>query len=92
LDPPLNFSLNIIADNDVTVVASNRSNAIRASPFTARKCLNAPNIGATARLLLGNPTREHLNAITIALTHAIADTGATSIFRQQEGRNAAYHN
>ena len=31
-------------------------------------------------MLLGNPSQECLNALTIASTHAIADTGATSIF------------
>jgi hypothetical protein len=36
-------------------------------------------VGA-ARHLFGKPTSEHLNAISIATTHAIADTGATSIF------------
>jgi hypothetical protein len=31
-------------------------------------------------MLLGNPSNKQLNALTIASTHAIADTGATSIF------------
>ena len=34
----------------------------------------------TARTLFGQATSEHLNALTIATSHAIADTGATSIF------------
>ena len=38
------------------------------------------SIAATARELLGNATTEQLNAMTIATSHAIADTGATSIF------------
>jgi hypothetical protein len=38
------------------------------------------SIAATTRDLFGNATSETLNAITIAASHAIADTGATSIF------------
>jgi hypothetical protein len=38
------------------------------------------SIAATARKLLGHPLHKCLNAIMIALTHAIADTGTTSIF------------
>ena len=37
-------------------------------------------MASTARSLLGNATSEYLNAMTIATSHAIADTGATSIF------------
>ena len=40
-----------------------------------------PNsIAAAARHTLGEPTFTSLNAITIDMSHAIADTGATSIF------------
>ena len=39
-----------------------------------------PSIAANARNLYGNATAEQLNAMTIATSHAIADTGATSIF------------
>jgi hypothetical protein len=41
---------------------------------------NNPSIATTARTLFGNTLHEQLNALTIATTHAIADTGATSIF------------
>jgi hypothetical protein len=39
-----------------------------------------PSYAAAARSLFGHPSQEYLNAITIASTQAIADTGATSIF------------
>jgi hypothetical protein len=35
---------------------------------------------ATAQELFGTPNPQYLNAITIATSQAIADTGATSIF------------
>jgi hypothetical protein len=37
-------------------------------------------IAAMARSIFGQPSNKYLNAIRIASTHAIADTGATSIF------------
>jgi hypothetical protein len=37
-------------------------------------------IAATACSIFGQPSHKYLNAITIASTHAITDTGATSIF------------
>jgi hypothetical protein len=37
-------------------------------------------IAAMARSIFDQPFHKYLNAITIALTHTIADTGATSIF------------
>ena len=37
-------------------------------------------MASTACTLFGNVSAEHLNAMTIATSHAIADTGATSIF------------
>ena len=39
-----------------------------------------PLLAATARHLLGAPTPQYLNEITIPTLQAIADTGATSIF------------
>jgi hypothetical protein len=83
LDPPPNYS--DFADN-ATVTASNLSQAM---PPTSCKPLCAVKIGrdqprhtmaAAARKLFGCPTQQYLNALTIATTHAIADTGATSIF------------
>ena len=38
------------------------------------------SIAAAACHLWGNPLPKYLNMITIATNHAIADTGATSIF------------
>ncbi len=37
-------------------------------------------MATTAGKLFGCPTQQYLNALTIATTHAIPDTGATSIF------------
>jgi hypothetical protein len=37
-------------------------------------------MAATARDLFGAPNPQYLNAIAIAASEAIADTGATSIF------------
>jgi hypothetical protein len=39
-----------------------------------------PSLAATAKHLVGTPTPQYLNVITIATLQAIADTGATSIF------------
>ena len=81
-DPTPNYS--DFAD-DATITASNLS---RATPPTC-KPLCAVKIGrdqprhtmaAAARKLFGCPTQQYLNALTIATTHAIPDTGATSIF------------
>ena len=79
LDPTPNYLLNIIDNDDKTVVTSNCS----ASPTTQNTIPTpgyAPNIALTVRMLLGNPLHGLMNALTIESTHAIADTGATSIF------------
>ncbi len=39
-----------------------------------------PSLAATARAIFSNPVLQYLNAITIAVNQAVADTGATSIF------------
>ena len=79
MDPTHNYLFNIVDDDDATVVTSNCSSTSSTTPLLAPR-LCSPSIAATARMLLGNPTSEQLNALTIASTHAIADTGATSIF------------
>ena len=79
MDPTPNYSFNIVDDDDATVVTSNRTRTTLTTNVS-RQLVCAPNIAATARMLLGKPTPDQLNALTIASTHAIADTGATSIF------------
>jgi hypothetical protein len=39
-----------------------------------------PPVAPVANTVYGNPGPTYINAITIAPTHAVADTGATSIF------------
>ena len=80
LDPTfLPFCGHAIDDDDATIITSNRSPRQTANP-----CYHGPPPTAKeARQLLlgeGDASHEQLNALTIATTHAIADTGATSIF------------
>ncbi len=71
--------MNFIEDDDATVPTSNCSS--RCSPRPHRSALSQPtSLAAAARSVLGHSSPEYLNAISIATTHAIADTGATSIF------------
>ncbi len=79
MDPTPNYSFNIVDDDDATIVTSNCTRTT-STTNVSRRLVCAPNIVATARMLLGTPSPEQLNALTIASTHAIADTGATSIF------------
>ena len=61
-------------DDDRTIVTSNCSNNVPV--LTPR-----PHpMAAAAHHLFGMPSHEALNAITIEVQQAIADTGATSIF------------
>jgi hypothetical protein len=63
-------------DNDATVVMSNCS-----LPDSSPHVVLRPRAWATAACFLLGPTlHKVLNAMTIATSHAIADTGATSIF------------
>ena len=79
MDPAYHSSFGpIVDDDDRTVVTSNRSGRCTAVKFPLVR--PPTSIAATARELLGNATTEQLNAMTIATSHAIADTGATSIF------------
>ncbi len=80
LDPTPTFSMHVVDDDEATVVTSNCSPENAAHASYTPCCTTAPNLMTTARSLLGNPSKEQLNALTIASTHAIADTGATSIF------------
>ena len=50
-----------------------------------RNATTSKTMAATARELFGAPNPQYLNAIAIAASQAIADTGATSIFIM-EGR------
>ena len=56
-----------IDDDDATIKISNRTT-------------HSPPPLTPTLMVAAAPTSEHLNAISIATTHAIADTGATSIF------------
>jgi hypothetical protein len=81
-DPTPNYS-NFAAN--ATVTASNLSQATPPSCkllCTVKIGCDQPRhtVAAAARKLFGCPTQQYLNALTIAKTHAIADTGATSIF------------
>ncbi len=64
-------------DDDRMVVTSNCQRAHQVVPVTTPR---PHSLAAAANRLFGAPTHEVLNAITIDLQHAIADTGATSIF------------
>jgi hypothetical protein len=73
-DPTIKLhALSLVEQDDVTVVISN------VTQFLQRKTTHT-SIAAAAHHLWGNPLPQHLNAITIATNHAIADTGAISIF------------
>jgi hypothetical protein len=61
-------------DDDITVITSNCSMQRPASGNNFR------SIAATTRNIFGTTMPQYLNAITIASTQAIADTGASSIF------------
>ena len=80
---PINFSLRpVFDDDDHTVVTSNLSRRITDTLLPPSQ--PTTSIAAAARDIERNPfystTSEQLHAITIAPSHAIADTGATSIF------------
>ena len=69
--------LNIIdSDDNATVKTSNCTTIVQSpSPLAT-----PTSLVAAAQHVFGKQTSEYLNAISIATTHAIADTGATSIF------------
>ena len=63
-----------VAVDDITVVMSNTTTR-NAEPQRTPKSLSE-----TAGRMFGKPSTQYLNAMTIATSEAIADTGATSIF------------
>jgi hypothetical protein len=63
-----------MTNDNITVVMSDATTK-RLEPRRAQT-----SIAETARRMFGNPMPQYLNALTIAASHAIADTGATSIF------------
>jgi hypothetical protein len=63
-----------VATDDITVVISNTKTR-RAEPRR-----QPTSLAETASRMFGKPVPQYLNALTIATSKAIADTGATSIF------------
>ncbi len=63
--------VNLCNNNDVTITTSNLSLTVWPQHVS---------LVTTAHHLFGAPTPQYFNAITIATSQAIADTGATSIF------------
>jgi hypothetical protein len=76
-DPTENINAvydNDVTNDDITVIMPNATTK-RLEPRRAQT-----SIPATARQMFGNPMPQYLNALRIAASQAIADTGATSIF------------
>jgi hypothetical protein len=76
-DPTENINAvyaNDVTTDNITVVMSNR--------VTKKKEINKQprSLAKSARRMFGAPMPQYLNALTIAASQAIADTGATSIF------------
>ena len=68
-------------DDEATVVTSNCSLSLSTEPtVTLVDAHKTESSVVEARDIYVNPSEDYLNAITNASTHAIADTGATSIF------------
>ncbi len=63
-----------VASDDITVVMSN------AKTKQAEPQQKTTSLAETASRIFGKPSTQYLNAMTIATSEAIADTGATSIF------------
>ena len=66
-----------VASDDITVVMSNAKTR-RAEPRRP-----PTSLAGTASRIFGKPSTQYLNAMTIATSEAIADTGATSIFNME---------
>ncbi len=67
--------INAIDDDNVTIVTSNLA------PKSSQKEQSQPtSLAALAKHLYGNPKLQYLNAITIAMNLAVADTEAMSMF------------
>jgi hypothetical protein len=65
---------NDVVTDDITVVMLN-ARSKRGEPKRA-----PTSLAYMARWMFGNPMPQYLNALTIAVSQAITDTGATSIF------------
>ncbi len=72
--------VNICNDDNVMVTTLNSSLTACLQHVMHAHLAPWPSLAATAGHLFGAPTPQYLNAITIATSQAIADTGATSIF------------
>ena len=73
-DPTIKLhALPLVEQDNVTVVTLN------VTQFAHGK-IRHTSTAAAARHLWGNPLPQYLNAIAITTNHAIANTGATSIF------------
>ncbi len=80
LDPTKIVSIITVNNVNMTIARSNWSPAARAQHEMSAQPASQLSYGATARHLFGTPTHKYINAITIATLHAIADTGAMSMF------------
>jgi hypothetical protein len=80
LDPTIIFSAALLDDDNVTVATSNCSNGLHRCPPPPLPSILAQSIALMARSIFGQPPHKYLNTIMIAATHAIANTGAMSIF------------
>jgi hypothetical protein len=67
-----------VDDDDKTIVTSNRMQDL--SNVRNGHATTGTTIAATAQQLFGTPNLQYLNAIAIAASQAIADTGAAAIF------------
>jgi hypothetical protein len=75
LNPTENIKVVSVAENDdVMVVMLNLATRSRQKPQ------QLPTLNAAASTMYGIPKLQYINAITIAPNHAMADTGAASIF------------
>ena len=76
LNPTENIKVVSVADDDdVTIVMSDLATRSRQKPQRL-----PTSVAAVASTMYGIPKPQYINAIIIAPNHAVADTGATSIF------------
>ena len=81
LDPNTACSGYCSNDDEATVVTSNCLLFLSTEPTVTLVDAHKTELSVVeARDIYVNPSEDYLNAITNASTHAIADTGATSIF------------
>jgi hypothetical protein len=68
-------------DDNKTVFTSNKTSKPMPSEQQHKNAItHQSSIAATARSIFGTQMQQCLNAITIDISHAIADTGATNVF------------